>query len=102
MICITTMANHHNVLVSAGFMTDGTSASIALSSSTVIKDQGPANFSWVAPSFNNLLSTNASNNYVSYNYLPAQVPGEVSTLLWWCTPNLISIDRSMLNSGIET
>lgn len=49
-----------------------------------------------------MLGTNDNNGNVNYNYLPSQTPDELSPLLWWATPNLIAIDRNLLNGGLET
>lgn len=42
LVCVTNMGQHRQVSVSAQYMTDGTSASIALSSAIVVQDNGPA------------------------------------------------------------
>ncbi|KAJ3072652.1 hypothetical protein HDU99_002143 [Rhizoclosmatium hyalinum] len=34
--------------------------------------------------------------------MPPTVPGSVSPLLWWTTPNLIAIDRAAVEAGMET
>jgi hypothetical protein len=52
---------------------------------------------WLSKAINNVV-----DGPVSAFLLPPTVPGSTNPLLWWTTPNLVSIDFSLLAPGIET
>jgi hypothetical protein len=46
--------------------------------------------------------SNIHEGNISATKLRQTVPGIINPLLWWCTPNLLSIDPNMLEAGLET
>ncbi|KAJ3298045.1 hypothetical protein HDU79_000896 [Rhizoclosmatium sp. JEL0117] len=98
LVCSTTMQNHQVALLEIQFMTDGTSASIAPNIVNLVSSQGPADVkTWLSFAMNAIL-----NGPTSSYLTPPTVPGSVSPLLWWTTPNLIAIDRAAVEAGMET
>ncbi|KAI9342019.1 hypothetical protein BDR26DRAFT_836734 [Obelidium mucronatum] len=98
LVCSTTINNHRTMMLEIMFMTDGTSASIAPHTVTPLYSVGKADIpTWLFFAMNSIL-----NGPVSSYLTPPTVPGSLSPLLWWTTPNLIGIDRAILESGMET
>ncbi|ORY38822.1 hypothetical protein BCR33DRAFT_768968 [Rhizoclosmatium globosum] len=98
LVCSTTMNNHQQRLLEISFMTDGTTASIAPNVVSSVAVIGPADVkTWLSFAVNALL-----NGPVSSYLTPATVPGSLGPLLWWTTPNLIGIDRALVEAGMET
>ncbi|KAJ3354685.1 hypothetical protein HDU83_004907 [Entophlyctis luteolus] len=98
LICSTIITNHLSIIVENEFMTDGTTASIAPNIITFVSVTSQANIeSWLAFGMNAVV-----NGPVSFYSMLATVPGSLATLLWWTSPNLIAIDRSLIEAGIET
>ncbi|KAI9356228.1 hypothetical protein DFJ73DRAFT_641146 [Zopfochytrium polystomum] len=98
LVCSTTISNHRSAQVEVAFRTDGTSASITPDVVEMISDIGPADVdTWLLFAMTKILE-----GPVSAFPLPPQTPGSVSPLLWWTTPNLIAVDRAMVEAGIET
>ncbi|KAI9356227.1 hypothetical protein DFJ73DRAFT_823457 [Zopfochytrium polystomum] len=97
-VCSTTISNHRSAELQIMFRTDGTTASIAADTVQFISDNGPSDIdNWLAFAFTKLV-----DGPVSAFTLPPQVPGSLNPLLWWTSPNLISVDRALLESGVET
>ncbi|KAJ3200154.1 hypothetical protein HDU82_009139 [Entophlyctis luteolus] len=97
-VCSTRMDNHQQMMLEISFMTDGTTASIAPNTVSALYAVGKANASfWLYSAVSALTRGPVS----SYN-TPATVPGGLSPLLWWTSPNLIAVDRGLLEAGLET
>lgn len=97
MVCTTNFTNHYHAEVQAQFMTDGTPASIAVEDVNILETYEPANFTWLATAMNNILEGPVS----SFN-MQGQLPSTTSPLIWWTTPNFLSVDRAFIDAGIET
>ncbi|KAJ3013806.1 UNVERIFIED_CONTAM: hypothetical protein HDU68_000532 [Siphonaria sp. JEL0065] len=98
LVCSTTINNHQTRLLEIQFMTDGTTASIAPNIVNSLEIIGEANIeTWLYFGMNAI-----TNGPVSSFLTTATVPGSLSPLLWWTTPNLIGADRAIFESGIET
>lgn len=61
MMCTTNFTNHYNALVEAQFMTDGTSASIAVNKVQNLGFTTAANFTWLATAMTNILEGSISS-----------------------------------------
>ncbi|KAJ3201784.1 hypothetical protein HDU82_007877 [Entophlyctis luteolus] len=98
LVCSTRIYNHMNAVLEIQFMTDGTTASIAPNTVSLVELSGPADIgTWLSFAMNAIL------NGPTFGYeLPPTVPGSLSTLLWWTSPNLIAVDRALVEAGIET
>ncbi|KAJ3252522.1 hypothetical protein HK103_001423 [Boothiomyces macroporosus] len=96
-VCVTTINNHLEALILVQFMTDGTSASIAPALSTIVSTGAPANITWIYQSLVNILG-----GTISSTTLPQVYPGAQNPLLWWMTSNMITLDPSILEPGMET
>nr|KAJ3421775.1 hypothetical protein HK105_002332 [Polyrhizophydium stewartii] len=97
-VCKTTLSNHYNAVVGVIYMTDGTTASVAQKSVFVRKLGAPANMGYWAST---AMSAILGGPFSSFR-LPPTFPGAVNPLLWWTTPNLIGVDPSLIEAGIET
>ncbi|ORY38823.1 hypothetical protein BCR33DRAFT_720495 [Rhizoclosmatium globosum] len=98
LVCSTTMNNHQAMMMEMMFMTDGTTASIAPDIVTPLYTVGQADINtWLSFAMNAI-----TNGPVSSYLTPATVPGSLAPILWWTTPNLIAIDRAIVETGIET
>ncbi|KAI9336381.1 hypothetical protein BDR26DRAFT_897118 [Obelidium mucronatum] len=98
LVCSTTLWNHQKALLEVTFMTDGTTASIAPDKVNLVAHTGPADVkTWLSFAINSLLG-----GPVSSYLTPPTVPGSLAPLLWWTTPNLIAIDRAIVEAGLET
>ncbi|KAJ3069797.1 hypothetical protein HDU98_007146 [Podochytrium sp. JEL0797] len=98
LVCSTVINNHQSMMLEMTFMTDGTTASIAPNYVTPIFPLGQADVhTWLY-----FAMTAITNGTVSSYLTPATVPGSLAPLLWWTSPNLIAMDRALLESGIET
>ena len=96
-VCTTTLSNHVNARVQATYMTDGTPASIAIQKVSVRERGSEGNMTWVYEAIKNVLG-----GVDSSVVLPSTIPGTMNPLLWWTTPNLLTIDPALLNAGLET
>jgi hypothetical protein len=96
-ICNTNFYNHSYATILATFMTDGTPASIATKSADIRKVGDRAADTWLAQALLNI-----HEGQYSATRLPGNVPGALTPLLWWTTPNLLSTDPALLEAGIET
>jgi hypothetical protein len=96
-LCKTTFYEHRKAVVQIEYMTDGTTASIAPKTISVRAELGPAKISWLNAALLAILE--GETNSIS---LPASVPSALSGLLWWATPNLLTIDPALIEGGIET
>ena len=96
-VCTTTFSEHKRVTVTATYMTDGTPASIAAKEVKIREYLGEANIKWVYQSMVNIL-----RGEFGAAALPSTIPGTMNPLLWWTTPNLLTIDPAFLNAGLET
>ncbi|KAI8609527.1 hypothetical protein BC830DRAFT_1069800 [Chytriomyces sp. MP71] len=97
-ICQTSIFGFQDSTVQATFLTDGTTASIALVNS-VIQDIQPVT----------TISTPAVNqalNYVWPTGLPhplvSNVAGMLNALLYWCSSDLVAVDPTLIEPGFET
>lgn len=97
MVCTTKVYNHQHAIATASFMTDGTPASIAVRTVSVEEFTGPAKLDWLNTALTQILE-GPSSSYV----LRMQTPGSISSLFSHASPNFISIDRGMLEAGVET
>ncbi|KAI9337892.1 hypothetical protein DFJ73DRAFT_646329 [Zopfochytrium polystomum] len=97
MVCLTDVYNHRNALVDILFRTDGSVSSIAPNFVSIETDMGPADIGFLEFAFNAVLE-----GPTSYFRTPPLVPGSITPLLWWATPNLNNIDRALLDAGMET
>ncbi|KAI8839608.1 hypothetical protein BC829DRAFT_492793 [Chytridium lagenaria] len=97
-VCTTTISQFQNSQIMATFLTDGTTASIALVHSDLISIDKvqTANISSIAQAIK-AVSTQGQ----LYN-IPSTTPGMMSTLMYWSSSNLISIDPALFNTGVET
>ncbi|KAJ3110732.1 hypothetical protein HK100_002923 [Physocladia obscura] len=97
LVCSTIMDNHLSMILEIAFMTDGTTASIAPNVVNPISITGQASLDWLAFAMNAIL-----NGPVSSYLTNPTVPGSLSPLLWWTSPNLIAVDRGIVEAGVET
>ncbi|KAJ3210299.1 hypothetical protein HDU67_005418 [Dinochytrium kinnereticum] len=97
-ICTTTISKFRNTEVLATFLTDGTTASIALVNSemTRFEDVQTAQISSIARALSGMMEQ--GHVYST----PSITPGMMNTLMYWTSSNLISIDPSLYDVGIET
>jgi len=101
LVCSTRIYDHFNVNATVEFMTDGTPASIAMKKTLADPSSERANIDkWLGPAFANIIG--CKNRTMATHGFPPQIPGSMSTLLWWTTPNLIAVDASLLEAGMET
>ena len=97
-VCKTRMNNHMFADILVNYMTDGTTASIAIKSASILGTTGTADIStWAFTAMKNVMGGS-----VSAQVLPNVIPSVLNPLFWWTTPNLIGIDHSLLDAGIET
>ncbi|KAJ3026079.1 UNVERIFIED_CONTAM: hypothetical protein HDU68_006219 [Siphonaria sp. JEL0065] len=98
LVCSTSMSNHQVAELEISFMTDGTTASIAPNVVQLVATRGSADVkTWLSFAMTSLI-----NGPVSSYLTPPTVPGSLAPLLWWTSPNLIAIDRAIVESGVET
>ncbi|KAI8918906.1 hypothetical protein BC831DRAFT_481833 [Entophlyctis helioformis] len=97
-ICTTTLSDHREATVMVRYMTDGTTASIAPETVTIRKVGKVANIrDWLGASVLAIF-----DGPISSFELPATVPGVLNPLMWWTSPNLMTINPALLEGGIET
>jgi hypothetical protein len=96
-VCTTTFFNHTAANITATYMTDGTPASIAAKEVHIRDGNVTADMKWVYHSMMNIM-----NQSPNVHILPSTIPGTMNPLLWWTTPNLLTIDPAFLNAGLET
>ncbi|KAJ3230908.1 hypothetical protein HDU81_004141 [Chytriomyces hyalinus] len=98
LVCSTTISNHQALMVEIEFMTDGTAASFSPNIVTPMYIVSKADVKrWL--SFAMMKMTDGP---VSFREMPATVPGSLAPLLWWTSPNLMAIDRALVEAGMET
>ncbi|KAJ3241654.1 hypothetical protein HDU78_001725 [Chytriomyces hyalinus] len=98
LVCSTTISNHQALMVEIEFMTDGTTASIAPNIVNPMYIVSTADIKrWLS-----FAIVKMTNGPVSFHETPATVPGSLSPLLWWTSPNLMAIDRALVEAGMET
>nr|KAJ3421773.1 hypothetical protein HK105_002330 [Polyrhizophydium stewartii] len=96
-VCFTEISNHRHATIMVQYMSDGTTASIAPRLVEVRTLSEPADLQyWLSNAMNAILE-----GPFSHTRLPPTFPGTVNPLLWWATPNLIAIDPSLIEAGIE-
>ncbi|KAJ3218780.1 hypothetical protein HDU67_004028 [Dinochytrium kinnereticum] len=97
-VCLTNFSEFLNVEVLSTFQTDGTTASIALTKSEVLADMPihTANVTDLMFALDTIMPPG------SHHYFPSTVPGMASTVLYWMTYDLISINPSQMSKGMET
>ncbi|KAJ3032192.1 UNVERIFIED_CONTAM: hypothetical protein HDU68_000031 [Siphonaria sp. JEL0065] len=98
-ICETSISGFQNANVAATFMTDGTTASIALVNSV-------SESVYSSPSVVTVESVQYAMDAIwppgQIFPLVSNVAGMMNALLYWCSSDLIAIDPSLLDPGIET
>ncbi|KAI8854156.1 hypothetical protein BC829DRAFT_218902 [Chytridium lagenaria] len=96
-VCTTTISQFRNSQVMAAFLTDGTTASIALVNSepVSIDEVQTANISSVSKAIK------AMSMQGQLYDIPSTTPGMMSTLMYWTSSNLISIDPSLFDTGLR-
>ncbi|KAJ3094668.1 hypothetical protein HK100_006065 [Physocladia obscura] len=98
LVCSTVLNNHQSATLEIQFMTDGTTASIAPNTVSLVESTGQADIeTWLSFGMQAIIE-----GPTSLYFTPPTVPGSLTTLLWWTSPNLISIDRALVAAGIET
>jgi hypothetical protein len=106
--CHTVFSNHTTADVLIEYMTDGTPASIAAKEVWIRNITGEGNMTWVYEALVNILNirdkveSEVAQPLVGNITLPQTVAGITNPLLWWTTPNLIMVDLSLLEAGLET
>ncbi|KAK5666795.1 hypothetical protein BDV3_005941 [Batrachochytrium dendrobatidis] len=97
-LCTSVISNHSNAVVVVEYMTDGTTASVAPRSVDVRSVGSPADMqTWLSAALVSILGGQSSS--VS---LAPTVPGVLNPLLWWTSPDLMAVDPSRIESGVET
>ncbi|KAL2916459.1 hypothetical protein HK105_203892 [Polyrhizophydium stewartii] len=97
-VCFTEISNHRHAEIMIQYMSDGTMASIAPRQVEIRSLLGAADLQyWLSNAMNAILE-----GPFSHTRLPPTFPGAVNPLLWWATPNLIALDPSLIEAGIET
>ena len=96
-VCKTTFSNHRHCTVEMRYMTDGTPASIAQENVKIREIGEPANIDWVYSAMVSILG----NQTADYE-LASTVPGVVNPLMYWTTSDLLSINPSLFEYGLET
>ncbi|KAI8918907.1 hypothetical protein BC831DRAFT_481834 [Entophlyctis helioformis] len=96
-VCTTTFKNHTRATVLVSYMTDGTPASITPRSIHLRSLGAAVNLgTWAATALKNIL-----DGEVSMLKLPNPNPGIINPLLWWMSPNMMAVDPSMIEAGLE-
>ncbi|KAJ3218779.1 hypothetical protein HDU67_004027 [Dinochytrium kinnereticum] len=97
-ICTTAITKLRNSQVLATFLTDGTTASIALVNSEFIQleEVQTAQMSSIATALSGMMEQGQVYS------TPSITPGMMNTLMYWTSSNLISVDPSLYDAGIET
>jgi hypothetical protein len=109
-VCTTTFSDHKHANILVEYMTDGTPASIAAKLSEIrynethpdLSSLSDANVNWLYEALKNIHKDDESDGQFSSVRLPPNVPGALTPLFWWTTPNLIQSDPALLEAGIET
>jgi hypothetical protein len=97
-VCKTVINNHRKAVIEVRYMTDGTPASIAQENSVVRSVGEKVSISkWLYPAFQNIFETD-----ISVQYFPSTVPGMLAPLMYWTSPDLIAMDKAMIEGGLET
>ncbi|KAJ3098510.1 hypothetical protein HDU97_003966 [Phlyctochytrium planicorne] len=97
-VCSVEFSELKDVVVRSTFLTDGTTASIALSKSESI---GIADIQDLNPD-DMIFAMDAMIPKGTANSLPATIPGMLSPLLYWTSTDLLSINPAYLSPGMET
>ena len=80
------------------YVTDGTTASIAQKFATTRSVDHEADLNvWAYTAMENMFGQG-----VTQIPLPSQVPGTLTSLLWWASSDLMSIDPAFVEAGLET
>ncbi|KAJ3326830.1 hypothetical protein HDU76_012614 [Blyttiomyces sp. JEL0837] len=97
-VCTTRMWGFQDVLVSSSFITDGTPASIALASTNSLGNLSTTtiNSTSIAHAYTSII--NPSSIYP----IRATIPGMLGSLLWWTSNDLVSVNPSLIESGMES
>ncbi|KAJ3410406.1 hypothetical protein HDV05_003817 [Chytridiales sp. JEL 0842] len=97
-ICKTTITNATDVMVSSTFLTDGTTASIALVNSQTMStlEKQTLTMRSLGRAMNNIFTPG------TVLLLPSTVPGMLNALLYWTSRELAAISPTLLEPGIET
>ncbi|KAI9351332.1 hypothetical protein BDR26DRAFT_929801 [Obelidium mucronatum] len=98
-ICYTTVGGFQDASVAATFMTDGTTASIALVNS-VAEHVDPRESAVTVDSM--IYAMNAIWPAGQVFPLVSNVAGMMNALLYWCSSDLIAVDPTLLDPGMET
>ncbi|KAJ3098511.1 hypothetical protein HDU97_003967 [Phlyctochytrium planicorne] len=96
-ICSVDFSQLKGVVVRSTFLTDGTTASIALAKSEAI---GAAGAQDLGPDHVKFAIDTMIARGTAYS-LPSTVPGMINPLLYWMSTDLLSINPAFLNSGME-
>jgi hypothetical protein len=78
-------------------MTDGTPASIAIYGSKILEQKGLEDIKWVDFALRSFLELAPSNMHFN-----PTVPGMLSPLLWWTSSDLLAVNPSLYEVGVET
>jgi len=105
-VCTTEFSNHIHATIQMEYGTDGTPASIASLYANIRERKGPANITWLAHALNSMFPTsptlNGNGTDLSITYLPPTVPGMINPIMYWTTSDLLAINPSLFEAGIET
>ncbi|KAJ1340509.1 hypothetical protein BSLG_004895 [Batrachochytrium salamandrivorans] len=97
-ICTTVLSNHMKGTVIMSYMTDGTTASIAPNKVGIRSIDGVADIqTWLSAATTTILG-----GITTAIPLPSTIPGVLNPLLWWASPNLMTVDPALIEGGIET
>ena len=96
-ICKTDFYDHKSATILVEYMTDGTTASIAQKTAYTRTINGDADITWAYAALQNMFGTG-----VTTHTIPSQVPGMMTPLFWWTTPDLMAMDPALLEAGLET
>ena len=96
-VCTTVFFNHHEAEVETEYMTDGTTASIALKTIHLRNLGEEVSMDWAYEALDHLLG-----HGVQVIPLPSQIPAMMSPILWWTTADLMAIDPAVVETGLET
>ena len=96
-ICKTEFYDHKQATILVEYMTDGTTASIAQKTAYTRDLVGDADLTWAFAALQNMFGAG-----VNTHVIPSQVPGMMTPLFWWTTPDLMAMDPALLEAGLET
>jgi len=97
-ICKTNLTNHIHATIQMQYGTDGTTASIAQQFSYIREELGPADVdTWLLAAVKSFIETQPA-----VRHLPPSVPGMINPLMYWTSSDLLAINPSLMEAGIET